>query len=418
MKNRKHWGEFLMISTVSILYDSVLINMYFTPLIKDFLLQLKVVRVDYLVGILFVILRVTKLIFDIPIGYLADKFSVKKILYSSLVLKILGLLILLLVHEHWIPGHMWILVFSVVCKGLSIVSFRGKINVFQYNFLKHYGIARKYREINTIYTLVLSFLTVICNKISGSAYAFGNYRSVLLGSIYMLLLALLILFFVKFDTKNDRVSILKNWKIVKQNLPIVGWHLFLISFCYSAWNFNDLNGVFTNKLFNNAKITASIYDYGCKIIFFGTFINFLYVCMNVFRKRLYKKKQVQPSLYKHIVFFNILWVTTFLLTFLAKSFQFNSAYTLTGYFLYYMLLENILQTHIVTMVPKEIRNTIMSIAGVMNTILSIIMLSLFLWFTEKIGCYRAYSLIIFGICIISVIASIRIFKQKSSNPSH
>lgn len=227
-----------------------------------------------IISILFFIYQFSKFIFEIPTGFISDRFGRKK---NALI----GFSILIISYFLLLKEDINLFYLSFFLKGLGLTFISGSVESMYIESINSDNLL-KY---NTIERFVFYSSLALSALIGGFLIRFLNYRGIIIIDLFIMVSLLFLISFFKDSTTNyseNKISIKKCIHILKENSVLIYFLLIDFSTAFS--------GVGMESLY-----PAYLKDLGVKIDYIGIFIAFQLILSASFGLFLPKIKNIIES---------------------------------------------------------------------------------------------------------------------------
>lgn len=380
----KKWRDLTLLLLASTAYEALPIVSYVNIILSD------VMESGFLIATLLFIRRIMRVIFDIPLGKIADRYGMKIIVYLAIIFKLIYLVFLALQTKTT-------LILAVIFDGFAISCFRGKINVLQYSTLKNHGMEKFYIKYQSIYNILLYALTFSMGMIANIIFIKYRYGALIL--ISLIVVAITLLCFMALPSSN--------WEVNKHpqhrgqtnqgNVTLLGIVKFpprlfilivLIGICSLGWQLNAINQFLAIKVYPDKVFSSNVFNYGIIAMFGGSLISFIEPIKNIYILT--------------IIYFVINAILT-----ISPLFFINNTYLCYMIFLYMLFFvhyENRLRQVIIEESDQSSTYTILSYATSLTAAASIILSYVFHLIGQYINYYLGYSVVFAILTTITFIA--------------
>lgn len=365
----------------SSLYDSLPSSSYINVLLNNRL------SIPSVIVVAVICKRLMRVILDAPVGMIVDKtIGPMASVQIGILLKILSFLMLFL--EGPVAFFAYIIIDSI-----SVVFFRGKINVLQYNVLSSIGEEESYAAFNAKYNICLYLFTAILGFVGNFIFVrFGINGVISISLLFLIVSFALVSGASRFLKKQSLEYVasealssgsIKSYKIdwrAVLNRRYVGFIL-LLGVCCVAWTLNVINQFFAVEI-SGELFASKVFIYGCVAMFFGA----------VASMHIKTKNVVLLS----TIFCIILLVNIALPFIIPEKYVFVTMFL---YFLFFNVYENVLRCIIMKNTPEHTRCSIASISSTLTSVISIAVIAIFQFTKSAVGLSFSYSAV-FMFCAV------------------
>jgi hypothetical protein len=333
--------------------------------------------------------KIIRIASDIPVAGIIDKkITIKQSMIIALFLKTLFVLSVAL-------QNTYILFAGIVCEGISLSFFRGKVSIFHYRILKQIGKEGSYSLLNTSYTFLIYIFTIINSWIGIYLLHKHSVLTSSLATAALLMMAVTLVSSVTLDFQKEnqikkRPSLIQ--MIVAQNTHITRNTIFLgilLGLCALGWELNTLNQFMTFKITNNSRYASIIFQYNSIAMMIGSFLAIILHNKNV---------GVSSS-----IFIFVLATNAILPHFVSTE---HVPFIFLTYSLFFNIHENLLKTHIINTTPQESHTLAVSISTTATAILTITLQYIFMIFGNQRNPVMVNSVIFGTLTIIATFSTL------------
>lgn len=373
--------DLLRIFAFSTLYDVVLVSSYISGITRD------VLQTGFLVALLVNVRRIVRILFDMPVALLCEKIGLSRVFKLGACLRIVFLLCILSHNSH-------LIFIGFILESISTSAFRGKVNVYQYNFLERYGKQDLYPKINNYYTSFLYFVSFVFGLLATFVTTRWGLDICFYISIGLIMLSV---FFIVEDTetvlekKQSKPSFFASLKRIDPKLfPLIGF----LAITTLGWQLCAITQFLAINTQTDKHFSAWVYTYCNLAMFIGSLLGGAILTIRL--------------TLKHYCFTYALVVLSILIATLSFRSK-NLVYFITPYLLYFTTFESILKTRVLK-ASGENRNFTLSVITTLNSVLSILLVTFYHIIGPILNYYNAYSFVWLTISIISIVC---LYKLKN-----
>lgn len=361
-----------MIVFFAIFSDAIFINHFLASLLET--KHMDIVTISIILSVK----RFAKIIFDIPIGLLASKIGLKKVLILSRLLKLASVCLL------FCSGK-FCLITSMILYGMAHVAFYGKFEVYMYNYLADTkNISVIFRKITGFCYGAQDFLAFVVSLIGFRIFTITNSYNILIAlSIIILLTFIMVAIYMP---NTDNINLLTHKKLVfkKINATIIKHILFLSILIALAFSITDIFQIGLVNIKESPANIAIISGMSSLAMFFGCILPLFS------SKYINKTKQITQ------VLLLILLATS--LSILIFGINLYTSLFLIPYFLIFPTMEILFEFKLDVLSKIELRALVSSLSTTCSTILGGVFGAFVASLSSYISFSAAFSMLLAIIC--------------------
>ncbi len=358
------------------------------------------------IATLLIIQKTSKMLFDIPSGFIADIYGRRSIFIFGIMLKI-GMLLLFLIKPCFISFAI-----AMTMWGMAMSCFFGNEAAYTYDFLRIKKSENKFSRFMGLYYVAQNIATAMACFVGGILYDGGNAQMAIILSIFMMLVTLFFALQLPKYTNNQMNIVFPNEnKITKNNFssylscisnPKTMFFVVLLAISTALFLFFfDLSTVIMNDHNYSIKTVSIVVGIVASIRILGNLISGF----------------IAP---KTPISF-ILLLMILLVSFVGFGAITNNTIVVIAiscYLIFFTLIDLTITTKMQIFINSQLRATVMSISNLFASILLIALHFINGYIAEQES-YMVATLnimsIIFCLLLFMVIAYIYAFRDKSSN---
>jgi len=171
--------RFVITTFLFSILDVSLIDSFIVPMLQDYGL------LPITLSIVIIVRKASRIIFDIPMGIIADRYGAKIVFLFARIARIVACILLLFKSKICIC-------IGMVSYGISYTGFYGKIDAYIYNYLKINNNLRMFRRIMSMYYGIIQIALIL--TITGAWYIlkYYDFRILTYATIFTTLLSFII----------------------------------------------------------------------------------------------------------------------------------------------------------------------------------------------------------------------------------
>ena len=249
---------------ILILVTSFFSNLFLVSSIQNIYFQ-KLGFSLYSIGILLSVLQITKTVFEVPTGFISDKYGNKISVIISQLLILISLLIF------YTSSSFLCFIFSMIILGLAMTFSSGSIDSLLINNVIYYYGKNKLSKYNSINRL-LFYLSIGISSILAGVIAEKSFLAVYKLTIYFQIVPLILLFFIienrqiETSPREKNIFAIKTFLIYLKNNKIIKY--FIILDLIISFYMIPIDNFYSLLLYDSLKINMKIIG----IIIFMQFI--------------------------------------------------------------------------------------------------------------------------------------------------